>query len=313
MTLCGLPGALGRAAFDPCGLCTAGCDDEDDSLERQQLRQTARRIGALLDRLQATGDLDELWTVLTTAFRDGRDVLLSWFDLLEQIVQIAEQRYGSESGRGRFKAAQVKAALRRVIRESSSPSRDAVIALGPGALDLVLDAGLGIIVGLLNRRRTLWTTGGLGLPPKRPPLRTRILLRLVRWFGAVYAWFQVKEPLDQALYDEVAGIVQKDADPLTIVDKALDAARWVGEHRTTVEALMEIVAISCDEAEYFGRLTGSEKQAYARDLILVVLEEEFGIVFRGPMLVLAESVIEFVIDFVVSVNNRRGAFVHQAA
>jgi hypothetical protein len=113
------------------------------------------------------------------------------------------------------------------------------------------------------------------------------------------------------LLGAVARLVEIRSDPLSLVDDAVLAARWVSENRESVDALMDIVATACEEAEVFTRLSGPQKQAYARDLVFIVLDEGFGVVFQGAARVFAEVVVEFVIDFVVSVNNKRGAFTHR--
>lgn len=290
--------------FDPCLFCL-GRGRAVSTENREELRRTAARIRAAFDRASEGGDLGEVWGVISETFRDGRTTLLAWFDFLEEVVQLAEKRFGSESGRGAFKAQQVKAAVRHLVAESKSPLKAILLTLGPGSVDVFLDVMLTTIVAILNQRRALWgPTAATSAKPAKPPLRLRVLAVFARWVSKLYSWLEDKEPLDDTLRDEVQRIADERGDPLGLFERFFEAGVWINENRRTVEALMEIVAIATDEAEFFTNLPGPEKQAYARDVILVTLEQEFGIALRGAMLIVAEAVIDFFIDFLVSLNNK---------
>jgi hypothetical protein len=300
------------SVFDPCLVCLGlgrgrGRDVSPESRER--LRQTAARIRGAFDRASEGGDLGEVWGTLADTFREGRETLLAWFQFLEEVVQLAEARYGTESGRGAFKAQQVKAAVRHLVAKSKSPLKGILLTLGPGSVDVFLDVMITTVVAVLNQRKALWgPTAATPGKPTRPRLRLRILAVLARFVSKLYSWLENKEPLDPTLMDEVAEIAEEEGDPLGLFERFFEAGVWINENRRTVEALMEIVALATDEAEFFTTLRGHEKQAYARELILVTLEQEFGIVFRGAMAIVAEAVIDFVIDFLVGLNDKHGLY-----
>lgn len=297
----------GCDGLDVCRICAGSGSSAGSHEDRQHLAQAALRLRAAFDRASEDSDLTEVWGQLAVTFKGGRLALLAWFDFIEETVQLAERRYGTESGRGSFKAEQIKASIRRMIAQSTSPSKAILYNMGPHGVDLYLDVMLAFIVGLLNRRK-LWAVDGTTPVLPRTPLRLRIIQFLGRRVLVLYTLLSVRGQLDPELNDEMARIVVAGGDPLTLLEQLVGAGVWINDNRTTVEALMEMVAIGCDEAEHLSGMTGPEKQAYVRDLLLVTLDQEFGIVLRGLSLLVVEAVIDLLIDLVVSVNNKHGVF-----
>jgi hypothetical protein len=310
-------GALRRLAGDVLEVAY-GRDDGDrdsdrvdvDTYEQARLRQTVRKLRRAFEEGSKPGGLDEVVTVLVGVVRDGRVGLLAWLDLVEEIVQVTERRFGTRPGQGEFKAGQAKAAVRRLMQRTDTRSAAFVELVGPFTIDLFAGWFIDLTVAMLNKNRSLWDAGAAAA---RIPLRTRVLARLVRWLSRVLAWFSERPALDPRLSDEVDRLAQSPANPLVLVDRVVELGDWLIRNREQTLALVDLVSAACDEVEYFQSLHGSEaKQTYARNLVIATLEEA-GLELRTPGLEIAEAATDFMIDFVVHTNNKRGRYPHVSA
>src|SRR3954451_12329530 len=288
----------------------SGADrDEIDDDTSEQARQQAEiwKLRLAYERAAEAGDLDEVVLAITGVLRGARVGLLAWLDLLEEIVQVTEQRFGTRPGRGKYKAAQVKAAFRRLLRRSDTRSAAFVELVGPSTMDLITGWLIDFTVALLNKDEQLWQADTVAA---RIPLRTRVVARLVGWLSSVLDWFSERPVLDPRLYDDVERIAQGPGSPLRVVDRVIEFGDWLVTHREQTLALMALVDAACDEVEIFVRLRGSEaKQHYARNLVLAALDDA-GLELRGAGRDVAEAVIDVLIDFVVSTKNKPGKFEH---
>jgi hypothetical protein len=295
-----------------CDICSWDTDREDPSTDRAAIRNAVWRMRRAYEEASEGLDVSTIVPFLAARLRTGREALIAWLDAIEEIVQLAERRYGPAPGQGEFKALQVKAAIRRLLDGSTARTAEFVELVGPSAVDLLTGMTIDVVVAILNTEpNVLWKVGDQR--PRVPvPRRTRLVAFIVRVVSVPLSWFESKPVLDEELYDEVERIARAGADPLNLLDNFLGIGAWVVDHRKQTLALVDLVSAACDEVEYFTTLRGAEaKQAYARNLILIALEEA-GIVFRGVFLVLAEAVIDAVIDLIVYTNNKRDKYQHSS-
>jgi hypothetical protein len=308
-------GALRRLAGDVLDVAR-GTGEEIDAVAAEQaadqehLRITVWRLRHAFETASEGGYLHEVGVVVARGVRDGRVALLAWLDLLEEIVQISERRYGAQSGRGEFKAAQVKAAVRRLLQRSDARSAAFVDLLGPAVIDLTTGLCIDVTVTLLNTNDELWQAGAAEPGKVRLPLGTRVVARLLRILSFPLYWFSSRTPLDPQLYDEVDRIAQGAGSPLVLIDQILALGEWVAANREQTLALVDLVSTACDEVEYFQSLGTSElKREYALNLVIVTVEDA-GLELSDTALDVADAVFGLMIDFVVGTNNKRGRYGH---
>jgi hypothetical protein len=300
--------AVSRFVGDILDAAFGGSDPLDEE-EQARLRRTVWRLERDYAKASQGASLDDLVGGVTRAVQDGREALLAWLDLLEDIVQLAEQRFGTRPGNGPFKAAQVNAAIRRLLQRGEGRSAVVVQILGPDAIDLFTGWLIDVTVALLNNNSSLWQAGDADRRI-RIPLRTRFIAAVVRILAKPLAWFSSTTPLDPSLYADVERIAKGPGSPFLVIDRAIDLVGWMAEHREQTLALVDLVSSACDEVEYFMNLEGAEKQAYARNLVLVTLTVA-GLNPSGAVYGLAGAATDLLIDFIVATNNKHGRYVHR--
>jgi hypothetical protein len=92
-----------------------------------------------------------------------------------------------------------------------------------------------------------------------------------------------------------------------------DLLVWVSARRKSLLVLVEVVADAVQEAEFYLTLDGPQKKAYARDLVLAVLDE-LGFKQRtGLLFAIIDSTINSSIDASVHIFNKRGLFSHPSS
>jgi hypothetical protein len=276
------------------------------------IRRTVWRLRRAYD--EATGDgedvLQGLVARLSATFAGIGGSFPLWIDLIEDLTQDAERRFGTQPGRGALKAAQVKAAMRYLI--SRSAGRPAIaLRIDSGLLSALLDASIDFVVMLLNRQ-DLWVDG-TAAAPSRVPFRLRVwhwlVTRALVLFDRISDWLEPAATLSPVLLSDLDRIVAAHVGaPFAPLCHAAELTRFVAAHRTQIAALAELVASGCFEAETFLELSGPEKQAYGRDLILLFLEAEYGLPATGPIAGLTGFLADRLIDGVVLIFNKRGVF-----
>ena len=92
-----------------------------------------------------------------------------------------------------------------------------------------------------------------------------------------------------------------------------DLLVWVSSRRRTLMILVEVVSAAVQEAEVYMELSGPQKKAFARDLVLAVLDE-LGFEQRtGLLFAIIDSTINSSIEASVHLFNKRGLFSHGAS
>jgi hypothetical protein len=331
-----LPTALlpGGAACDwpPCILIdTLGAallgrgpgDDEDDPLMRRARLFTWRLERAYAD---AAGEhIEELFSDLGDVGNDFENLgwaLVEWLNVTETLVQEAEKIYGPGPGKGRLKAAQVKAVLIHVVLSDDKLKIPHVPRVFRA---VVVEAGVTLaidfVVALLNENDGLWQAE----PQEREPVKAALSLPVL-WIAAVGRWLErhsfglwLTQALDRAVLKanpltpalaEAVGRMRLD-DKMSIrkvQENVAHVMAWVQEHRPQLAALIQLASVAVQEAEDFLTLSNDEKKAYARCLILVFLEDSGLIGDSALVRALVEWAVDWGIEFVVAVFRKRAIF-----
>ncbi len=262
---------------------------------------------------------------------EAKRAFVAWANLLELLIQEAEREHGRERGRGPQKADQVKAVLIHLfVDEPVLHIPDFPDFLVPFIVEIGVNWSIDAIVLLLNRN-SLWEPA-----PGRPAVRVSVLGRLVRAALVVGKWFMRLAPVVRlgALLLRLTRKLVVTAYPLNpeiqqavrviecthgariedMLRKNADLIGWIGGHRQQVVALVEVVSFAVQEAEFYKELTGQQKKIYVRELIIAFLED-VGLIQNenGLMFYLADRVLDWVIDAIVSIFNARAESFGQRA
>ena len=293
---------------------------------RRRLDSFVMRIHRLL-RLAREDGLSEEFLSGLHRLADRREeierAVVVWVGLIEVLVQDAERRYGAGRGRGAIKAAEVKAAVLYLLRRQNLKFPDVPDLLVPLLMNALVDWVIDALVQQLNRFG-LW----VDTTPQPPTLGMRVVLffkaiwkglKKVLWaLAKPFVWVGVKlgewlrpeaplSPELKAALEAVSreGLLGKGSQFLGWV---FDLVKWIGEHKEQLTALTDVAFEAVQEAETFLDMPGPEKKAYARELILAVLEE---LGFRqrfGFMFSLVEVLIDAIIEAAVYLFKKHGVF-----
>jgi hypothetical protein len=235
-------------------------------------------------------------------------VVVTWFDLVETIVQEIERERGTAPGHGEQKAVEAEAMLRYIFDQLHL--FDGLVAHGFQAPlhDYLAHLGLDAIVTLLNERK-LWIGAGPA-PEVSFSIRNelgRLVARIAGWLYEQIRPVIVLSSTQKRLADQAIATLN-DRVPMMTAEFQRLTLLVIGL-RSQIKPLMTAVAAAVDLAEQFVSMEGQEKRAYAVDLLLVAAEE-YGIIapdseFR-PFLTL---VLGALVDGVVRIFNKRQYFV----
>jgi hypothetical protein len=137
-----------------------------------------------------------------------------------------------------------------------------------------------------------------------------LLSPLVRLFVRIWERLRVSAPISpelRAALDAIEreGLIVKQQE---LIEWFVELFRWIGSHRKSILAIIEVVFTAVQEAEKFADMTGPEKKAFARDLVLAVLDN-LGFVQRGGLLfAIIDSLIGSAIESAVHIFNKHNAF-----
>jgi hypothetical protein len=296
------------------------------STRREEFRTSFWEVRRLLrtaigeDRASIERDLRAFFGSISNRSDEIQRALIVWIDLIEVLVQRAEARHGATPGRGQLKATEVKEAIHYLIRDQHLALPGIPKLLEQVVIDTLVDWTVDGVVLLANRY-------GLWIDASKPQRGTR------RFFSRVRQWLR---QIWMLMFIFVAWLVAKISEQRATlspdIKEYIDAVRqegliikgpqffkgvtdllvWVGAHRTVLLSFLEIVFTAVQEAEGYLNLTGPEKKAYVRDLVLAVLDE-LGFEQRvGLFSGLIESTVESTIEASVHIFNKRGAFSHRS-
>lgn len=249
--------------------------------------------------------------------------IVVWTDLLEILVQKAEERHDTAPGKGQLKAAEVKASVQYLFRSDRIDIPHVPQFLEPIILDSVVSWSVDAIVLMANRYGFWSATVVAAKPSAGRRFLTAIwapIRKFVLWSMKPFGWMveriymllkspyaispELKAALDAIEHE---GMLFRDKNFLSAT---MDLFEWAGSHSKALMGVVEVTFAVVQEVEGALELKGSEKKAYARDLVFAVLAE-FGFTQReGLMFILMETVVDGVIDGAVHILNKRGVFKH---
>ena len=288
--------------------------------QRAEMRYTISNLRRLLRQAMGDPNDQQFVDIISNLAKNGEQVqraVVVWIDLIEVLIQNTEQRYGSTSGRGRIKAAEVKEVINYLLRVDrlnlNLPSFPRYLM--PVIIDVLVDSTIDAVVLMINRYE-LWID--IEPAPKSYQARFLLLLRpaydllrplLVPLSSLVYRiWFaaRVRVPLSPAIRSALEaidrdGIIFNEEEFVTDV---VNMIGWIGTHRQQVIAAFEVVFESVKLAEKY--LSEEEKKAYARDLVLAVLDEMGFEARTGLMFAIIDSTINGVIEATLNIFTKRG-------
>jgi hypothetical protein len=297
----------------PLGACCAaaspGAEVEDPRilLVRQQTWKLRRAYDAVSSSSPTL--IPDLLKSVTSLLQHSSAGLIYWLQFIEDLVQEAERIYGTKPGRGDYKATQVKAAVYYVC--SKSP-RAKVWFPRPVLLDVTIDWTVDGIAYLLNSRR-LWCPGDNGVPAGSGEamwLRA-FLLRVAAYIYAIVTPHPRLSPSLRPAVDRI--VAAQDADPFDTLDRFESVLHVLQQGRQSIVPLLELIAVATSEAESFLHLSGAQKQEYARDLVMVFIEDGLASELPVAAKTFVGPVVDFLVDAVVMVFNKRHFFTHRQA
>lgn len=294
------------------------------SLLRRQPARTADRAIQARQRLaiwrlkkdyaQVAGGtlpLETIFQRIAGTVSEMSSTLILWVDAAETMIHEVENLYGPALGQGVYKAEQVKAALVYLLERADARLPKSLLIVQGGALEIIVDWVIDGVVLLLNRRNLWQLSGEDQLRMTRWfRLRLRIVTMALGVFGRFYDWFigraamlpQVRAIADRTLEQEHGNL-------LLSVRDAGEFAVWFIENRRQLLAILDMVATATVEAEAFVEMSGPEKQRYARELVLMTIDEASGVRPISPLWrEISATMIDFAIDVVVRIFNKRGLF-----
>jgi hypothetical protein len=297
------------------------------STRREELRTSFWEVRRLLrtaigeDRAGIDRDLRAFFGSISNRSDEIQGALIVWIDLIEVLVQHAEARHGATPGRGQLKATEVKEAIRYLMHDQHFALPGIPKLLEQVVIDTLVDWSVDGVVLMANRY-------GLWIDATKPQTGTRPFLSRVRqWLRQIWtvmfifvAWLVAKisekrATLSPDIKDYIDAVRQEGLiiEGPQFFKGVTDLFVWIGTHRPLLLSFLEIVFTAVQEAEGYLNLTGPEKKAYVRDLVLAVLDE-LGFQQRvGLFFGLIESTLESTIEGSVHIFNKRGAFSHRSS
>jgi hypothetical protein len=292
-----------------------GCFREERPVEdplQLRARQQVWRLRRAYEKLVAGGDTSFIPLLLArsaTLARDTAAGLIVWLEFLEDLIQEAEKLYGAGPGKGEFKSSQVKAAMLYAVSNSPSPLI-AQLKRDPGLLTAITDWAIDSVVYILNSRE-LWTPGaassadGFG---SKSWLRG-IAIRIAAFLNNILFPPPTLDPRLRSAVDRI--LATQGADPVNFLGQMLDIVSLLQQNRRQVVPLLELIASAASDAESFLELDGPAKRAYACDLVIAFLEQELAVNFSDAARIVVQSMVEFLLDSVVMIFNKRAFFSHR--
>jgi hypothetical protein len=244
--------------------------------------------------------------------------IVAWVKLVEVIVQGAEQRY--PDGHGARKKAQVRAALYQIVSGEDFEIPKVPRYLQPVIMEIVVDWFVEVIVANANEYE-LWDSrepdkGWMGSIWALLGMAMKLLLAPL---AEIFSWIYVKVRYSEPLTPELEAAVQQVKDTRLISNKRellgspTDLITFVAEHSQQIAAGTRLFFEVVHQAERFVSLSGPDKKAYARNVILDVLDELGFPVGGGLFGAIVTAFIDSGIESAWSIFNKRApeAFRHR--
>jgi hypothetical protein len=281
---------------------------------RQRLASDVWELRAAFDEISAASGTRQAMHDLAAVIRAAAGRVVSFVELIDTLTDEAERLYGTASGRGEYKRQQVKAALLYAARRGGYDVPLVPSFIEPLLFSLGADLLIDFTVAQVNQN-ALWNKAAL---PARPPLlRHRLapplLFGLRRWverLSALLAGLSWRLVLGaNRLSPSMRAAADRLAPPDRDMLRRLAALRdFLRANPRFVPALATMFSIGTQQAELLQSLTGAQKQAYVRELVMAVLRQN-GLVGVSPLWDrIVEGLVSFGIDATVAIFNRRNLF-----
>lgn len=253
----------------------------EPSKDQQRIDAEVHQLVELLREAVSGGVAEGLGSALQNLAEHGPDIergVVAWIELMEVLVQAAEQRY--PNGNGARKKGQVRAAVHAIYNDANiilpGVPRDLTPLVINVTIDWVIDALVDSVqtYGLWDSSRPdHWTLNGA--------LRAAgaVMLDALQPFFRLLNWIYAKLHYVEPLTPEVKAAVQrvKDAgliyDKRTLIKPATDVLVFIGQHSKQmtagVKAFFEVVAMT----ERLWSASGPEKKLYASQVVKAALKE----------------------------------------
>lgn len=294
------------------------------------LKLMIARLRLRLHRIAGDNWEDEVVThgrqVLAMAASSHRAVI-AWVSLIESLVQGAEAELAGRSGAE--KKAVVKIIARRLYRKERLSLPHVPAWAEPMVIDVLVDVGIDAVVALTDHHNH-WAVA----PEERPvrgwsPLHLlwtafaaakellgRLLRPLLRLAGHIYTVvtdllrraIPIPSGLQAALREVDTAEIARDINDFNAFLE--EAVGWVTTNKGRILALIELIGDVVKTAEELLE-DGAQRKVYARQLMLLVLEETGIYTGRGIGALLIELAVDQAIDAVVHLFNKRGTFHHR--
>jgi hypothetical protein len=300
-------------------------EERDAQVEPPIPAETIWELRRLFAQLTAPGAEDALTAALNWVVAHRQTIssaAIAWIDLLEQLVQGTEPRYGAK-GRGKLKKEEVKTALSYLLRNQRVEIPNVPSYLQPVAIDIVADFAIDAIVSVSNKNR-LWVTD------KRRPSVSEFYRRLKDGLGAILgpifepfgrlaAWIYFRlrypAPISPALRNALAAAQKSMAvqDTQRPIEQVFRLKLWIGENSQTLVALVQLATAAVQVVEEFRDAPGEVKKAYAKQIAFEVLRD-LGFDTRSHFFtVIVEAILDIAMDSAVHLFHKREVFVHRTA
>ena len=244
-----------------------------------------------------------------------------WVDLIEVLVQTQEQRYGSKTGMGAIKKAEVKEVFRYLLRGQHFEIPHVPESFVPVVIEIAVDWTIDAVV-LAANRCGLWKE----LEPSRAPVESALSV-VARWLSTAFrpvslavAWvvahiWDLVRPRVPLPPEVLSALKAVEREGLILEEKELisgfsNLMQGIGTHRKQLTAMVELLFAVVQEAEGYLSLSGPEKKAYATDLVLAVLDELGFSERAGLLFELVYSMVGSGVEVAVHLFNKRRVFKH---
>jgi hypothetical protein len=272
---------VGALTFGAFGLASPAPQSQQSGRKpwnRQRMRLLFWKLRRAYELSVKSGAIEELGKVFSHLANSGVGVVelvLAWVDLIETVIQETEARFSSRPGGGAQKKAYVKSVLIELISRSkvakAAPDLFTTWVIWAG-VDIAVDA----IVRIINDR-ALWADDDDTAPQDANSWFRRLGRRIAVFLLNVFAWLYTRQlqrvelsPAVQQSVDRV--LADHPIDPMRLIDDVRGLLDWLGKHREEILAVVDLVTAATEQVEVFISLSGPEKQAYARDLIVTFVD-----------------------------------------
>lgn len=289
-------------------------NDGLDRAARLRLERDAWQLSAAFQEISAASGTRHAMRDLSAVLRAATGRVVTLVELVDTLTDEAERLYGTASGRGEYKREQVKAALLYAARRGGYDVPFVPSFLEPLLFSIGADLLIDFTVAQVNQN-ALWNEAALPSQPAklRHRLTPPLLFGLRRWverLSALLAGLSWRLVIGaNRLSPSMRAVVDRLAAPDREMLRRLAALRdFLRSNPRLMAAFATIFSIGTQQAELLRSLTGSQKQAYVRELVMIALRRN-GLAGVSPLWDrVVEGLVTFGIDATVAIFNRRRLF-----